>query len=189
MDLQSLRIRDATEWRSWLSKNHLRQQGVWLLFRRKSAAVKSITYQQAIDEALAYGWIDSVIKRIDSETYARKFTPRRPWSIWSKANIERVERLKAAGRMVKPGLEAFAKRTGEISLLEKFNAEGVKTPKDLEDALKGNRTAWTNYERFAPSYRKRYLIWISGAKRPETRQKRVSEAVHLISRNVKELLK
>ena len=189
MDLQTLSVAGVTEWRSWLSRNHLGQQGVWLLFPRKGAAGKSITYQEAVDEALAYGWIDSVIKRVNSQTYTRKFTPRRPGSIWSKTNIDRVERLKAAGRMAKPGLEAFAKRTGEVSLLEKFNAEGVKTPKDLEDALKGNRTAWANYQKFAPSYRKRYLIWISGAKRPETRQKRVSEAVHLISRNVKELLK
>jgi uncharacterized protein YdeI (YjbR/CyaY-like superfamily) len=91
--------------------------------------------------------------------------------------------------MTKWGLEAYAKRPKEISLLERFNIEGVKIPRDLRDALKANRKAWDNFQKFTPSYRKRYMIWISGSKRPETRKKMIAEAVDLISQNVKELLK
>ena len=141
------------------------------------------------DEALAYGWIDSVIRKIDDKKYARKFTPRKPWSIWSSLNISHLNRLKKEGRMTKRGLEAFAKRTGEISQMEKINALGIKVPSDLIEALKKNKTAWANFQKFTPGAKKRYLIWISDAKRPETRKKRVDEAVVLISRNVKNLLK
>jgi uncharacterized protein YdeI (YjbR/CyaY-like superfamily) len=187
LDLEIVDLTSSASWHSWLDKNHLTKQGAWLVFRKGSP--KSISYGEALDEALAYGWIDSVIKKIDDEKYVRKFTPRRPNSIWSRLNIDRVRRLKKEGRMTRWGLEAYEKRTGEISLLEKFNEEGVKTPKDLEVALAKNKRALEAYERFSPSHRKRYLIWISGAKRPETRVRRIKEAVELISQNVKNLLK
>lgn len=148
-----------------------------------------MTYDEALDEALAHGWIDSIIRRIDDWSYVRKFTPRQPWSIWSSSNISRVERLKREGRMTKRGLEAFAKRTGEKSMLEKVNREGISVSKDLEDALRKNKKAWANFGKFAPSHRKRYLIWIGAAKRPETRKKRIDEAVVLISENLRNLLK
>lgn len=189
LELETLDVDRAAEWRSWLRDNHLKSQGVWLVFRRKGSGRKSISYDEAIDEALAFGWIDSIIKKIDAEKYVRKYTPRRPWSIWSRLNIDRVEKLKAEGRMTRWGLEAFAKRTSETSLLEKINAEGIRIPRDLEDALRTNKAAWRNFESFPPSHRKRYLIWISSAKRPGTRKKRIAEAVEMISQNVKELLK
>ena len=185
--METLEVDDGAEWCSWLAANHQSSQGVWLVFRKKGA--KSLSYDEAIDGALAYGWIDSLVRRIDDRRYARKFTPRKPWSIWSSLNIARVTRLRAEGRMTKSGLEAFAKRTTEISALEKINAEGMKVPPDLEEALRANAKAWSNYEKLAPSHRKRYVIWISAAKTPETRKKRISEAVDLISLNVKDLLK
>jgi uncharacterized protein YdeI (YjbR/CyaY-like superfamily) len=186
---ETLEVTRGSDWRTWLRKHHGRKEGVWLIFRKDESGRQSISYDEALDEALAYGWIDSIVKRIDQQKYARKFTPRRPWSIWSKSNIERVKRLQKEGRMTKSGLHAFAKRTAEISLLEKFNAEGVKIPSDLREALRRNKKAWSNFNHFAPSYRKRYLIWISAAKPPETRKKRIAESVLLISRNVKALLK
>jgi uncharacterized protein YdeI (YjbR/CyaY-like superfamily) len=189
LELELLEVEDAAEWRSWLRNNHLTKKGIWLVFRRKASNTNSISYGGAIDEALAYGWIDSMIRRIDSEKYARKFTPRNPRSIWSKLNLDRVEKLKAEGRMTRWGLEAYAKRTKEISLLERFGIEGVEIPKDLLYALKADRKAWDNFQKFKPSYRKRYMIWVSGAKRPETKKKRIAEAVDLISQNVKDLLK
>jgi uncharacterized protein YdeI (YjbR/CyaY-like superfamily) len=161
--------------------------GVWLVFRKKGA--KSISYDEAVDEALAYGWIDSIIKRVDDSKYVRKFTPRKPWSIWSTPNINRIKRLSADGRMTRWGLEAFAKRTSETSQLEKVNLEGLKVPEDLLDALKANTSAWSNFEKFALSHRRRYVIWITGVKRPETRRRRIAEAVDLISKNIKDLLK
>ena len=185
--METLEVDDGAQWRSWLAANHQSSQGVWLVFRKKGA--KSLSYDEAIDGALAYGWIDSLVRRIDDTRYARKFTPRKPWSIWSSLNIARVKRLRTEGRMTKWGLEAFAKRTTEISALEKINAEGMKVPADLEEALRANAKAWSNYEKLAPSHRKRYVVWVSAAKMPETRKKRISEAVVLISQNVKNLMK
>jgi uncharacterized protein YdeI (YjbR/CyaY-like superfamily) len=170
-------------------ENHLTKEGIWLIFHRTSSGTPTISYEDAVDEALAFGWIDSIIKRIDGKKYARKFTPRRPGSVWSKSNIARVERLRREGRMTVWGTEAYEKRTGEISLLERFNAQGVSLPKDFEAALRVNKQAWENFERMAPSHRKRYLIWIAGAKRPETRHRRIAEAVLLVGKNVKDLLK
>ena len=187
--LESLDVSKAQEWHSWLLKHHSSERGIWLVFHKKESGLPTISYDDALDEALAFGWIDSIIRRIDERSYARKFTPRQPWSIWSSSNISRVERLQKEGRMTRWGLQAFAKRTGKISLLEKFDREPTETPKDLMNALKGNKKALANFERMAPSHRKRYLVWISGAKKAETRQRRIDEAVILISKNVKDLLK
>src|SRR4029077_15620526 len=140
---------------------------------RKALAEPSISYDEAIEEALAFGWIDSVIKKIDDRRYARKFTPRRPGSMWSSSNIERVNRLGREGRMTQWGFDAFKKRTGRVSLLEKFKTETTEIPGDLFEALKENRGAWANFQRFTPGYRKRYLMWISAAQKPETRAKRI----------------
>jgi uncharacterized protein YdeI (YjbR/CyaY-like superfamily) len=187
LELDTLEVEDEARWLSWLAANHQSSQGVWLVFRKKG--VKSLSYDEAVDGALAYGWIDSLVRKIDDTRYARKFTPRKPWSIWSSLNIARVKRLRTEGRMTRWGLQAFAKRTPEISALERINAEGMKVPADLEEALRANAKAWSNYEKFARSHRKRYVIWISAAKKPETRERRIAEAVDLISQNVKELLK
>lgn len=187
--LETLDVSTVAEWRSWLDKHHLTIAEIWLVFHRQGSGVPSISYADALDEALAYGWIDSVIRKLDEEKYVRKFTPRKPRSIWSSLNIGHVNRLRKEGRMTKWGLEAFEKRTGEISQLEKITAAGIRIPSDLTETLKKNKTAWDNFQSFAPSHKKRYLIWISAAKRPETRKKRIDEAVVLISRNVKNLLK
>ena len=179
----------ANEWRDWLSEHHLTKQEAWLVFHRRGSGVQSISYDEALDEALAYGWIDSIIKKLDDRRYARRFTPRRPGSIWSKLNVERVNRLKREGKMTVWGLKAFEMRTGKISLLDQAKEGRISMPPEFETELKKNSLAWANYQRIAPSHRKRYLIWIAGAKRPETRERRVAEAVGLIAKNVKELLK
>ncbi|HEY6283870.1 MAG TPA: YdeI/OmpD-associated family protein [Nitrososphaerales archaeon] len=187
--MRTLRVSKPSDWRSWLEKNHDKEDGVWLVFLRKGSGEPSISYEEAVGEALAFGWIDSLIKKIDERQFARKFTPRRPWSIWSKLNILRVEKLIGEGRMTSRGLAAYQMRTPEISLLEKINIEGVTIPSDFGNALRRNKKAWKNFERFGPSYKKRYIIWISGAKTPKIRARRIAEAVVLVSRNVKSLLK
>ena len=189
MITETLDVSGVADWRSWLGKNHLVKDGVWLVFYKKGSGHPTISYDEAIDEALAFGWIDSVIKRVDEKRFARKFTPRRPGSVWSKYNVVRVKQLNADGRMTKWGLDAYARRTGEISLLEQFNAKTMRVPRDLNEALRKNELAWSNFQRFGPSHRKRYLMWISAAKKPETRKKRIAEAVVLIARNKKNLLK
>ena len=187
-ELKMLDTGGAKGWHDWLDRHHLESPGVWLVFHREGAG-KSITYSEALSTALAYGWIDSVIKKLDDRRYARKFTPRRPGSVWSKLNIERAKALVREGEMTGWGLQAFERRTGRASLLERFNAGDVAAPAEFEEALKKNKRAWSNYQRMAPSSRKRYLLWISGAKKLETRERRVAEAVRLVAGNVKDLLK
>ncbi len=188
-DLNTLDVASVSEWHSWLKANHTEEGGVWFVFHKRGSGAGSVSYDDALDEALAWGWIDSVIRKVDDERYVRKFTPRRPGSVWSKLNIARVERLKREGRMTKWGLEAYGRRTSEISDLERVTAAGAQVPSDLEAALRKDPKAWSNFNRMAPSHRKRYLVWIAGAKRPQTRRKRVVEAVKLIGRNVRNLLK
>ena len=191
-ELGTLEVRSAGEWRLWLKENHLTNPGVWLVYHRAGSGIQSVSYDDSVDEALAFGWIDSIIRKIDDKRYARKFTPRRPGSIWSKSNLDRVERLREEGRMTKWGKEVFDRRTGVVSLLERFNAQnprGAEVPRDLEEALRANPQAWANFSKMAPSHRRRYLLWISGAKKPETRSRRIREAVVLLARNVKNLLK
>lgn len=188
-ELETIDAGGAEGWRRWLLKHYLNSPGVWLIFYRQGSGAKSISYSEAVDEALAFGWIDSIIKRLDGRRYARKFTPRRPGSIWSRSNVERVRELVRRRRMTEWGLAAFENRTGDVSLLEKFNAGEVVLPAEFEAALKRNKRAWMNYQDMAPGYRKRYLLWISAAKKPETRERRVAEAVRLVADNVKDLLK
>jgi hypothetical protein len=117
--LKTLQVSSQNEWRSWLEKNHAKEDGVWLVFLRKGSGEQSISYQEALDEALAYGWIDSLIKKIDEKRYVRKFTPRRPWSIWSRLNIVRVEKLTKDGKMTSWGLSAYKRRTsGDLTSRE-----------------------------------------------------------------------
>ncbi len=189
MSFEEVDFQNARRWRSWLRENHARSQGIWLVFHRKGSTGGTLTYEEAMNAALAYGWIDSQIRKLDAGRYVRKFTPRRPGSIWSKSNIQRVDRLRAQGRMTKWGLEAFERRTSEISMLEKFKIDPVPVPEDLLIALRKNEKAWANFQQFTPGYRKRYMMWIVSAKKPETRRARVAEAVVLISKNVKALLK
>ena len=185
--LEVLDVTDAKGWRAWLRSNHLAKKGVWLVFHK--GGMPSITYDDALDGALAYGWIDSVIKKLDEARYARRFTPRRPGSVWSALNVGRISRLRREGRMTKWGLRAFSERSAETSSLEKFDSGELPFPKDLERALRRNNRAWANYLQMAPNHRKRYFVWVSDAKRPETRERRIAEAVRLIASNVKDLLK
>lgn len=185
--LETLDFKDATGWRRWLLAHHLESPGVMLVFHK--GGVPSITYDEALDEALPYGWIDSVIRRVDDERYVRKFSPRRPGSVWSRLNIERAVRLKRAGKMTEWGLAAFSRRTSEPSLLEQYNAGRIDVSREFETALRKNRRAWENYLNMAPSHRKRYAIWIAGAKKADTRKRRIEEAVKLIEANVRNLLK
>jgi uncharacterized protein YdeI (YjbR/CyaY-like superfamily) len=181
--------RDAETWRAWLHLNHLLEHEVWLIFYKANAGEPGVSYDDALDWALCYGWIDSMIRKIDDLRYARKFTPRRSGSVWSKSNIDRVERLKDEGRMTERGLALFQDRSGETSLAEKFRANEPPFPDDLLDAIKKNRRAWENFQEFTPGYKRRYAMWISGARTAETRDHRIAEAVGLIAKNVKSLMK
>jgi len=187
--VKTVHARSGGEWKSWLQRNHLLEREVWLVFYKKGAKRSGISYDEALDWALCFGWIDSLIRRIDDLEYARKFTPRRPGSIWSRSNLDRVERLTKEGKMTEHGLKPFRQRTGEPSFAERFKAEDRPYPPGFLSAIKKNKRAWENFQRFTPGYKKRYLMWVTSASTSAARDRRIEEAVGLIARNVKSLMK
>ncbi len=177
--------KSQTAWRNWLQINHESSTAVWLIIYRKQSKVPSIYYSEAVDEALCFGWIDSTPNKRDSESYYQFFAKRNPKSNWSKVNKDKVEKLINEGRMAAAGLAAIAiaKQNGTWDALNKVDA--LTIPDDLKKLFETNKTAFTNWEKFAKSSRRGILEWIHNAKRPETRQKRIEETVSLAEKNLK----
>jgi uncharacterized protein YdeI (YjbR/CyaY-like superfamily) len=166
-------VRTRRGWRRWLEKHHDREVEVWLVFYKSHTGVSSVPYDDAVEEALCFGWVDSLIRRLDDERYARKFTPRKANSRWSTANRRRYADLRARGLLAEAGLRRPpTDRSGDAP---RPAATGL--PADVEDALRAQPGARAFFERLAPSYRRMYIGWIEAAKRPETREKRLREAV------------
>ena len=185
--IDTLEIQTLPEWRKWLLENHSCVEEIWLVYYKKHTGTPSISYQDSLDEALCFGWVDSLIKRIDDDRYARKFTPRRDDSNWSLVNKTRVKELIAAGRMTEYGLakvEATKQSGSWENPLTKPDLD-FETPSELEQALTENPEAAQFFESLAPTYRKQYIGWIATAKRPETREKRAAEALRLLSEGKK----
>jgi uncharacterized protein YdeI (YjbR/CyaY-like superfamily) len=175
-ELATLEIRDRKKWRSWLAKNHSKSEGVWLVFHKDHTGLKSIPYEDSVREALCFGWIDSLIKRLDDDRYARKFTPRKPTSKWSDINRQRWAELEAAGQLAASGKAAaptdnrYAPKPAIPDL-----------PGYFATALKANASAWRFFQSLAPGYRRHFVVWIHMAKRPETREKRIRESIRLLA--------
>jgi len=179
-------FKDRFEWRRWLQRNHDKYSEIWVLTYKKHTGRQCVSYEDALEEALCHGWIDSRMRRIDDEKHMWRFAPRKLDSIWSLSNRRRAERLIKEGRMDAPGLAKIeaAKRSGEW---DKAIAPSrpPRMPKDLKDALEDNEKAWKNFSAFAPSYRTTYIYWVISAKREETRRKRIKEVVRRASENIK----
>lgn len=168
---------DRGEWRVWLEEHHASAAGVWLILSKKGGGKAGVTYEEAVEEALCFGWIDSVTNRLDSERFMQVFTPRKRKSLWAKSNKQRVERLTAQGLMAPAGLAAIeaAKREGTWTALD--GAEDLQVPDDLTAALAANPAAEADFAAYSASTRKQLLWWVVNAKRPETRQKRIERIV------------
>ncbi len=166
------------EWRKWLKKNHNRSDGIWFLYYKGDKA-PSVHYEDSVLEALCWGWIDSIIKRLDDDRYVRKFTPRKKSSNWSEKNKKRVSRLISEGRMKAPGMSLVeeAKANGEW-----FKKQLLELPFELEELLGTCEVAKKNYDELPPSHKKRYNGWIGSAKRDLTRRKRAAEAFDMLKR-------
>ncbi len=178
------------EWRSWLENYGEKKAVVWLVFFKGEAAKEGISYEAAVEEALCFGWIDSIVKKIDEERYARKFTPRKDDSKWSELNKKRANKMIKEGRMTTNGqakIEA-AKKNGRwqknASPLHSLPAP-IPMPGALKTALDNNPQAKVFFDRLAPSYKKQYLGWILSAKREETQLRRIKEMVDKLSRGEK----
>lgn len=173
------------EWYSWLDKNADKEKAVRLVLPNKASTKNGITTDEAVLAALCYGWIDSLAGKYDYESSFLTFTPRNAKSNWSKPNRERVAKLQAQG-LIKPQGQAMidlAKKTGSWNLLADIE-EGM-IPQDVKEKFDNNKKASANFEAFPPSSRKRILAWIITAKRPETRQKRIEEAIALAEKNIR----
>jgi uncharacterized protein YdeI (YjbR/CyaY-like superfamily) len=161
------------EFHAWLESNHDRATELLLGFYKKSAGEKGITYPDALDEALAFGWIDGVRRGVDEERYTIRFTPRKARSIWSNVNVKRVAELIAAGRMKEPGLATFAKRDAERSGIYAYEREAAELDAAAMKALKADRAALAFHEKQPPAYRRLVAHWVMRAKKPETRARRL----------------
>ena len=173
--LKSLDVQTLEQWRSWLADHHGSESEVWLIFHKRHTGRPSIAYQDALDEALCFGWVDSLIKRLDDARYARKFTPRKPDSRWSDVNRKHYARLKASGRLKAPGLD----RAPTDRSYDKPPAPST-VPEYIQKALQSKPKAQRHFKNLAPSHRRHYIGWIDAAKRQETKMRRLQEAITML---------
>ena len=174
---ETLDVRDRQAWRKWLEEHHASSLEIWLVFHKRHTGVTSVPYDDAVEEALCFGWIDSLVRRLDDAKYARKFTPRKANSRWSTSNRRRYAELEARGLLAAQGLaRAPTSRSGDAP------SPSVSTlPSYIEETLKADPVAWQFFEQLAPSYRRAYIGWIDSAKRQETKEKRLREALGLLA--------
>jgi len=184
--LKELYVTDREKWRRWLSRHHAKEAGIWLVFYKKATSKPTIDYEDAVEEALCFGWIDSIIKKVDGEKYVRKFTPRKEKSGWSQLNKKRVNKMIEQGRMTEAGMAVIkeAKKTG-LWNQDVRPQISFEVPPEFAKALARNKKAKKNFDQLAASYRKFYIGWIAMAKRPETKERRIVESIALLEKGKK----
>ncbi len=165
------------DFRAWLEKNHNKESVLWVGYYKKATGKPSVTWEETVDEALCFGWIDGVRRSFNDEAYVIRFTPRKPNSVWSKRNIERVEALKAGGRMRKVGLDAYAHKDVHVDSGYAVGDRSEALPKEMIAEFRRHRDAWAFYESQPAGYRKQATAWVTSAKRKETRQRRLATLV------------
>ncbi|MBI5035401.1 MAG: YdeI/OmpD-associated family protein [Chloroflexi bacterium] len=165
---------NRTQWRNWLKKNYKTKKEIWLVYYKKQSGKPRLAYNDAVEEALCFGWIDSTIKSIDSERFAQRFSPRKPHSSYSQANKERLRMLIKEGKVAKEVLATV----GNISQAR------FKVPPDILEAIKANKEAYKNFKRFSPTYKRIRIAFIDGArKRPEEFKKRLRYFIKMTEKN------
>lgn len=184
--MKQVYVKTRDQWRDWLCRHHDQSTGIWLVFYKKHTGRPSLDYVAAVEEALCFGWIDSIIKKIDDEKYVRKLTPRKPDSRWSALNKKRVAKLLQQGLMTDAG-KARVDQAKESELWDKPDRPDISfdIPKELKQAFSKNTKARQFFYQLAPSYQKQFIGWIAVAKRPETKERRVRESVALLEQGRK----
>jgi len=173
-----LEVTDRQAWRDWLRRNAGKKQEIWLVYYKKNSGQTRLSYEDAVQEALCFGWIDGKIQRIDEQRYAQRFTPRKPNSRWSATNIRRVERLTAEGEMTAGGLASF-----NSAARRQTPPLPTQMPKEIEAQFRKQRVAWNNFQSFPPHYRRLTTGWVASAKKQETRLKRLEKLIEFSARN------
>ena len=178
--MKALLVRTLEQWRDWLSEHHALESEIWLVFHKRHTGVASLEYKDARDEALCFGWVDSLVKRLDDRRYAQKFTPRRPDSRWSAVNRKRYAELRAAGRLKPAGVarppteRSDAPRPPRMPLPRRL-------PAYIQAGLKDHPRALRHFEALPPEQRRRYVAWIESAKREDTKLRRLKESIRLLA--------
>lgn len=181
-----LYVKDRGEWRQWLIENHSTCEEIWLIYYKKPSGKPRIKYDDAVEEALCFGWIDGKIKRVNEDYYIQRFTPRRKGSRWSKYNIERVKRMTEKGLMTQSGLDAFKELVDNPSLAYDSRKDGEPDiPEDLIVILKQNEKAYKNFVNFPPSARRIYISWLNDCKREQTRVARIQKIIAFSENNTR----
>jgi uncharacterized protein YdeI (YjbR/CyaY-like superfamily) len=174
------------KFRVWLEQNHDRECELLVGFHKKSSGKKSVTYAEALDQALCFGWIDGVRRNLDETSYTIRFTPRKPRSIWSNVNVNHVERLKKEGRMHAAGLEAYARRSPERTGIYAFENQPKQLSPAYEKAFRQNKKAWKFFEEeMPPSLKRTTIFWIMSAKKEETQIRRLKHVIENSEKGVR----
>lgn len=185
LDQEHHYFKNAAEWRNWLHHNHTVSDGVYLIFYKVDSEIESMRWEEAVQVALCYGWIDSTVKKIDDVSRKQTFTPRKNKSVWSKLNKSYIEKLTKKNLMHQSGFAKIEIAKQNRSWYALDDVEQLIVPSDLEKVFKELPVAFTNYSNFSPSYKKSYLYWLNQAKREQTRVKRISEIINLCLNNIK----
>ena len=177
---------DRESWREWLHENHSNESSIWLIFYKKHTGKPTLTYNDAVEEALCYGWIESLVRRIDDQKHAQKFSPRKATSTWSSSNKKRVELLIEQGLMTEAGLKTVevAQKNGRWNTLP-LAEQPIEMSEAFRAALEDCPPAFEFFHTLAPSYRRNYIVWTASAKKEETRERRVRTAVELLEQHKK----
>lgn len=183
---ETIYLTNRIDWRDWLESNHQSKKEIWLIYYKKHTGKPRIPYDDAVEEALCFGWIDSIVKRVDDATFVQKFSPRKPRSLWSALNKDRVEKMIKAGLMTQAGLDKIEEAKNNGKWEEAYTSKKVvEIPSDLTFELSKDNAAHRNFLNFADSYKNMYINWINSAKKEETRQRRIKKVVLRASKNMK----
>lgn len=179
---QSITCRNREEWGAWLRENHQTQREVWLIYAKAHTRQPCVSYEDSVEEAICFGWVDSIIKRLDDDHYARKFTPRVNSLNWSNANKRRALKMIREGRMTDAGKAVLCDLSGFDEHVTKTKPP-LEIPPDFQKMLIPHSKAWENFCRMPPSHQRQYVGWVMGGKKEETRKRRLQEAVRMLTKN------
>ena len=185
-EMQVVSFASSEEWREWIEEHHAKSNGVWLRLFKKNSGEKTVTYDEALEEALCYGWIDGQANKYDSTSYIQKFTPRRPKSIWSKRNTEKAERLIQDGKMQQAGMQQVELAKADGRWQQAYDSsKNMKVPEDFLQQLSTNEKAKTFFDGLNKANQYAISWRLQTAKKPETREKRLKEILQMMSEGKK----
>jgi uncharacterized protein YdeI (YjbR/CyaY-like superfamily) len=184
---QTFTPKDAADWHAWLEQHHATEKEVWVVYFKPASGKTGLSYEASVEEALCFGWIDSIIQKIDEACYARKFNPRRAGSYWSASNKARMEKLLREKRVTAAGLAVFDPSAPESASVtgQSIRRGATPIPQEIQQKLQQNEAAWATFSQLPPSHQRQYIGWIMSAKKEETRQRRLEEALARLAQGLR----